>query len=409
MTENVFGIHTSPSDFPRSHIDRLLANSQVVKFFHMWNDSNTIIQWKQKAPHAWFLGRDPRDIEGGELHNNYSKLLQSGSEDQAYNSGVDWAVTLSQAVIAHGLQFAYWEGTPNEHTYTDTMLDSKIAASFALGFVHGFLARGCKPAVGSWAYGQPKTPPWDGVNEWAPWVPVFKAIDAANRDSNGVALAEPRAIYQLHEYAKFKSMKASRKFAIERFDEVWERNVRPYNLWVPVIISEWGYAHDGPDDGRPGEADMLAQFVAEFARLAQIRELMGVALYDWRKVTSGTPDDYMSVATRLLDTLEAQNYTQRVLVPPGGIIPVPPDPPTGDKETAYNLRLRTGPGTQHQIITVMPKGTQVSIVDVDGDWVKVETAIEGWVLPYKQEYDSYSTWQKQSVDVTGWCSSKYLK
>jgi len=48
------------------------------------------------------------------------------------------------------------------------------------------------------------------------------------------------------------------------------------------------------------------------------------------------------------------------------------------------LRLRTGPGTNFEIITTLPKDTQVSIRKQQGDWAEVDIEgdgyIDGWVF-----------------------------
>lgn len=386
MIENTFGVHTSSSDYPRSHIDRLLSISTLVKVCHQWNDSQTLHQWRDKAPQAWFLGRDiQRDLEGHELHNNYSRLK---TQNDAYTLGAWWATTLADAVIRHSLQWMYWEGGPNEHN------DPVLSASFSLGFVHSFLSHGCKPAPGSWAYGQPKTPPWNTEDEWLPWQPVFQAIDAANRDSNGQPLEKPRAIYQLHQYAKDKSLVDNAEATTLRHRTIWNRNVLPYRYWVPLAISEDGYAQDGANDGRPPAREMYQQILRYNAELAKDPYVIGYAWYDWRGATSGTPDDYMNCADALINTIAAQGYTPRQIVPPGGIIPVPPepepDPPDGMVPAVNShpgrTRVRSGPGLMYEIVGHIGQGETAQIsqeaalnLGDDQSWCDVKLGeLEGW-------------------------------
>ena len=55
------------------------------------------------------------------------------------------------------------------------------------------------------------------------------------------------------------------------------------------------------------------------------------------------------------------------------------------KETTDNLRLRSGPSLNHEIITVMPEGTEVRIVSEEGKWYKVVTW-DGYVGYSHQDY-----------------------
>lgn len=58
------------------------------------------------------------------------------------------------------------------------------------------------------------------------------------------------------------------------------------------------------------------------------------------------------------------------------------------KETAADLHLRKGAGTNHASITVLPKGTEVDVLSVHGDWSEV------FVCQFK---------------IKGFVSSKYIK
>lgn len=40
-------------------------------------------------------------------------------------------------------------------------------------------------------------------------------------------------------------------------------------------------------------------------------------------------------------------------------------------KTSADLNLRDGAGTQYKVLSVLPKGTELNIVDVEGDWRKV--------------------------------------
>ena len=58
----------------------------------------------------------------------------------------------------------------------------------------------------------------------------------------------------------------------------------------------------------------------------------------------------------------------------------------GKVNVAVGLNLRKGPGTQHEILTTMPNGTEVPILGVEGRW-------------YKVTYQSY----------TGYCYAAYVE
>jgi uncharacterized protein YgiM (DUF1202 family) len=45
----------------------------------------------------------------------------------------------------------------------------------------------------------------------------------------------------------------------------------------------------------------------------------------------------------------------------------------GSYETTAEVPLREGPGNFHKIITILPKGIQIAVVDKEGFWLKVES------------------------------------
>lgn len=54
--------------------------------------------------------------------------------------------------------------------------------------------------------------------------------------------------------------------------------------------------------------------------------------------------------------------------------------PVVSKTTTANVNLRTGPGTQHSIITQLPTGTRVTVFYGSGSWSNVEAkGVKGWV------------------------------
>jgi len=47
--------------------------------------------------------------------------------------------------------------------------------------------------------------------------------------------------------------------------------------------------------------------------------------------------------------------------------------PKGTYTTTADVRLRAGPGMNHPVITTLPKGIKVNVVEREGDWLKVES------------------------------------
>jgi len=64
-----------------------------------------------------------------------------------------------------------------------------------------------------------------------------------------------------------------------------------------------------------------------------------------------------------------------------------PLPPTDLREVAGSrVNMRVGPGTTYDVVTSLPQGTAVEVIDSDGDgWVKLRTVEEdqiGWMAEY---------------------------
>ncbi len=79
---------------------------------------------------------------------------------------------------------------------------------------------------------------------------------------------------------------------------------------------------------------------------------------------------------------------QQLIIPSGGAPSGQTDPPSSSgvrATTQANLRLRSGPGTNHQILTVLPFGTTVNVVarNASGDWIQVtHQGRTGWVAAW---------------------------
>lgn len=77
------------------------------------------------------------------------------------------------------------------------------------------------------------------------------------------------------------------------------------------------------------------------------------------------------------------------LIIPGGAAPsgetAPPSPDAVRATTQANLRFRAGPGTEHQILSVLPYGTVVPVVarNASSDWIQVTyQGRTGWVAAW---------------------------
>lgn len=327
MTRNVFGIHTSNSDYPQDIIEELLSVSALVKVCVNFNDALRLARMRELAhSSAVFVGRHIAvDIEGGPLHNLYSRLGDDDLEG-AYRLGVWFAHEVADRALPAGLGWMYWESGPNETTCV-----SRKAAQYAMGFIETCLARGIKPAVGGYPYGTPRTPPIDSVDDWSVWEPVFSLIDRANKYQNGAYRAEPEAIFYLHEYAQ-NSMVASETFAIRRYTHVWKKYVTGKGRWVPLALSEFGWANDRPGLVRPNVESATRQLVAVNEDIAQDDYVIGYAVYDYRNVSNSTFYDMRGYAKSFVVAMKAQRYERTKITPPG-IIEVPPVVYPGGKVT----------------------------------------------------------------------------
>ena len=49
--------------------------------------------------------------------------------------------------------------------------------------------------------------------------------------------------------------------------------------------------------------------------------------------------------------------------------------------TASGLNLRTGAGTEHRVLRVLPQASPLELIRIAGDWVQVRTSdlVDGWV------------------------------
>ena len=225
----VFGIHTSATD-PEDAVWGLLKHCASIKIITSFKDTNNIFRMRELAhPNTVFLGRYiDYDIEQGELHRRFA-AIDDNDVNNAYALGVWYANVLASLVFSHNLAWMYWESGPNEHN----IVTPKIIA-YMEGFIDQCLKLGIMPAVGGYSYGRPKTPPYDSVDEWEQWKPVFVKIDAANKDANGKYLAKPRAILYLHEGAQQNGMMGSIPTTVARYRLFYERHIKPYELWFPL-------------------------------------------------------------------------------------------------------------------------------------------------------------------------------
>ncbi len=66
---------------------------------------------------------------------------------------------------------------------------------------------------------------------------------------------------------------------------------------------------------------------------------------------------------------------------------------------SFKITLRTGPGTKHKIIKMLPSGTSLEVIDQTADWYRVKTSEDdqGWVLKRYTMQDTPSKLKVQTL------------
>ncbi len=397
----VAGVHTSTTD-PEDTIWALLEYLATVKVVTSFKDLHNLWRMRQLAPRAVFVGRwIDVDIESGELHRLFADIAP---DDYAagYRLGAWYANKLGAMVIANHLEWMFWESGPNEHN----VVTAKVIGYMA-GFLDTFLALGLKGLIGGYSYGNPKAPPYDSVDEWAPWQPLFRKIDAANRAADGTPLLEPRFGLYVHEGGRREGLIAGIPHYVRRYKLMYDRLITPFHLWVPLVLSEFAYAADYLGAEHPSTAFMMQDISGAIDVLGQDRYLMGWEWYDYRYVSRDTFDDYRFMQGDLLGMFASKNMVFIPALPPNNEPTPEPEPiPTGPKITTANLYLRSGAGRAYTPFTIMPSGASVNVQSIQEGWAYVKLTINAWALCLPST--GYETWNKQSISLEGWCSSDYL-
>ena len=303
MNRNVWGIHT---DITGMDIN-LLRRSALIKVLFEPRDAHVVKSWAFSAqPNAYWLYRSPIDLDSpsnpGELQRRYFAIGTSDFEG-AHALGVWYAEWMGDWIKPNGMEYFFLEAGPNEANDS-----SQRAIGYSLGFTERCIELGLRPAPGLYSFGHPKIKQLDGFNGWSAWKPVLDAINKANAGNN-----EPRAAFQLHEYALAGDMLASMPHAIGRYQFM------PYD--GPIMIGEFGYA----DYIKPTSTEIvLSQICAINERLGQDDRLCGFAWYDIRQPTD---NQYNYMYGDICRVLDAQGLpTLPITVKSGSIIEVPPDP-----------------------------------------------------------------------------------
>jgi hypothetical protein len=174
------------------------------------------------------------------------------------------------------------------------------------------LELGLKPAPGWYSYGWPPIPKFDGIDGWAASVPLFELLNEANAD--GVI----RAGFQTHEYARWDMMSSIDHY-VSRYEHM------PYD--GPVFLGEFGYAIGYRE---PSTEQVLKDIGEICTHFATDPRLVGFAWYDLRGIAT---DKWDYMFSDMLRYLQEQHNKQEdpwqilpITIPPGGIIPAPPDP-----------------------------------------------------------------------------------
>lgn len=315
MSENVFGVHTSNTDYPRNGwIERFLNISTVAKVCVNFSDAGTLHGWHSQYPDVTFLGRHiVYDMEDRELHARFRNCAVA----DAAALGSWFADMVHDGIAATGLDFMPWESGPNEANDT-----SDRWPLYLQGYGERMAYYGHMFALGGWSFGLPPIPPLDAVDTFGSthWHNVFKLIDSRNR-VGGVPLVNPRAYFYLHEGALNGDMIGSIPYTNNRCKLVQDRHIIPNGWWCPTILSEFAYGYGV----KPSSTEeMMRQIVAINEVLVANPWLLGYCWYDMREVSNNTPDDYRYCYGDMASTIEAQHYSKRVLVPPGNTVPIPP-------------------------------------------------------------------------------------
>lgn len=339
MSEGFFGIHTA-SDFPRSAIHDFVVNSSVIKMLiGNWDDAHYYHEFHTWNPDAIIVGRYSH-IDLNILHADYKAIKDAYEKGHmteleatsaAFELGVEFAGLIAKPAIEHNLTFVKWEGGPNEINDSFCVVNgiqepSMINVSYNLGFGHTMNSKGLQFLLGNQSYGRPEIMELDGIDGWAHWAPVFDLIDICNRDANGKPLENWRAGLQLHGYGNKGTLTENTECTVFRHEFLYNEHILPRNLYVPLVLGELGFATDKEGDFIPSTEELVRQLKKLDEMMLKYWYLAGYCFWDFRGVNSDEPGSGWSYCYS--DILRAiSGNDQRIVVPPGSVVPVPPDPP----------------------------------------------------------------------------------
>jgi len=236
-------------------------------------------------------------------------------------------------------------------------------------------------AVGGYSYGHPRVPEYeekDGLryDDWLPWVPVFRMIDKLNRDDNGKALPQFRAMLYVHEGAKFSAddtyapgnplwypdLTAKLGAVVGRYRKMYKRLILPERLIVPLGATELGFGADYPGFCRPPEEEVCRQFVAYSAEMAKDWYFVGGCAYDMRDASEEEFEDFIPLAPAIRRAFAEDPDPSKPRKYVYGSITIP-------QEFIYRTPQEPVPGTEPDT-EPLPTTVAVETIHPIGQWIR---------------------------------------
>ena len=381
LSRNIFGMYT---DVNSMDFD-MLGVSALVHLMASDNDARIIRSWKGLAsPCTYWIYRSPRDQDAqvslGWLQNEYGKC---DTHEKIRRLAWDYADWHASWMKPAGLDYMFVESGPNELNPGIFSVDPaendrqvKKAVDYSIEFIGRMRYWNLKPVVGCYSTGWPKTIKWHNVDGWAPWIPVFDALDAANYGHD-----EPQAAWGCHEYALDDML-----LSIDR--NIMYYSLMPYN--GPIASVEFGwYADHYP----PSTGEKIRQLKEINKRLGNDHRYMGMALWDCRDAAAKDSEKLSYMYHDMVLAIKSQIANNEVVwecitVTTSGtpdIIEVPPV--TSDWISVENnhdagTRIRKGPGLYYDQIGRIAPGETVTISQEAAQNLGNE---QSWVKVFKNE------------------------
>jgi hypothetical protein len=338
-----------------------VASLRVAKLIGAWDNNDVAYYHELKAlnPNLHVIGRETHVFDL-EHHPNglHQRMARGESPTQAAADFSSYLIDLTQA---HNLHEVAWEGGPNEPDVDS----SAWCVAYSLEFGARMNAAGLRYAVGGYSYGSPHTPPFDSVDTWASWLPVFKMINQHNRQ-----VGRDVAYLYVHEYMESKH-KTGMTFHSQRYRHAYENHIQPGGLdRVPLLITELGFAPS---------LQLCALNTQEVVR--EMTGYMQAAMSDIYVAgatvftLNHTVWDDHNFAPHFRDLMSA--FRQVALPAPPAPSPLPPPAPAGSlvgkrvRVAETGLRIRITPSTDRPPLGTLNKSSELLVVAQSGKWLQV--------------------------------------